>query len=146
MGKIPQPLRDAIAGNIRTERMRKFPGRGGSKRCAEAFSMFTGKSVSQQQWSPWERGIRTPDESRLEQIAKFFDKTVEYMRRDNRPPVPGAPGGSAAVSAANAAECLSYAALSTPELLMAMGRDRMKAVYRVEISVSSARFVPADDS
>lgn len=59
--------------------MKKYPGRGGGKKCAEAFK------VSPQQWSPWESGKRTPDEIRLEQIATFFDKTVEYMRRDNRP-------------------------------------------------------------
>ena len=79
MGKIPDALREIIAWNIRDCRMRKFPGRGGGKKCAEAFK------VSPQQWSPWESGKRTPDETRLEQIATFFDTTVEYMRRDNRP-------------------------------------------------------------
>lgn len=28
--------------------------------------------------------MRTPDESRLVEIAKFFDVTVEYLRRDHR--------------------------------------------------------------
>lgn len=77
MGKIPTELRETIAKNIREQRMKKFPGRGGGKKCAEAFG------VSPQQWSPWERGMRTPDEERLKQIADFFDVTVEYMRRDN---------------------------------------------------------------
>ncbi len=82
MGKIPSELRETIAKNIRDCRMKKFPGRGGGKKCAESFG------VSPQQWSPWERGMRTPDELRLSQIADFFGVTVEFLRRDNavRPP------------------------------------------------------------
>ncbi len=75
MGKIPNELREAIANNIKIERMKKFQGRGSGKRCAESFG------VSPQQWSPWERGMRTPDEARLEQIAQFFEVSVEYLRR-----------------------------------------------------------------
>ncbi len=85
MGKIPNELREIIARNIRECRLKKFPGRGGGKRCAEAFG------VSPQQWSPWERGMRTPDEMRLSQLADFFGVTVEWMRRDNRPPPAGKP-------------------------------------------------------
>lgn len=77
MGKIPNELRETIARNIRDCRMKKFPGRGGGKKCAESFG------VSPQQWSPWERGMRTPDELRLSQIAEFFGVTVEFLRRDN---------------------------------------------------------------
>ncbi len=77
MGRIPNELRETIARNIRDCRMKKFPGRGGGKHCAEEFG------VSPQQWSPWERGMRTPDELRLQQIADFFEVTVEYLRRDN---------------------------------------------------------------
>lgn len=77
MGKIPNELRETIARNIRDCRMKKFPGRGGGKKCAESFG------VSPQQWSPWERGMRTPDEQRLSQIADFFGVTVEFLRRDN---------------------------------------------------------------
>ncbi len=77
MGKIPDKLRTTIAQNIRNCRMKKFPGRGGGKRCAEAFG------VSPQQWSPWERGMRTPDELRLDQIAEFFGVTVTYIREDH---------------------------------------------------------------
>lgn len=77
MGKIPNELRETIAQNIRDCRAKKFPGRGGGKKCAEAFG------VSPQQWSPWERGMRTPDELRLSQIAEFFGVTVEFLRRDN---------------------------------------------------------------
>lgn len=78
MGKIPNELRETIARNIRECRMKKYPGRGGGKKCAESFG------VSAQQWSPWERGMRTPDELRLLQIADFFGVTVEFLRRDNR--------------------------------------------------------------
>lgn len=83
MTRIPQKLRETIARNIRAWRMRKYPGRGGGKRCAEEFG------VSPQQWSPWERGLRTPDELRLQEIADFFGTTVESLRRDTS--IPGAP-------------------------------------------------------
>lgn len=93
MGKIPNDLRVTIARNIRDCRGKLYPGRGGQKKCAEAFTLFVGKNVSPQQWSPWERGMRTPDEVRLEQMAKFFRVTVEYLRTDHRerPRPPGAP-------------------------------------------------------
>ncbi len=80
MRRTPQELRETIASNIRNCRLEKYPGRGGAKLCAEAFG------VSPQQWSPWERGSRTPDELRLSEIADFFGVTVEWLRRDNRPP------------------------------------------------------------
>ena len=91
MGKIPNELREAIARNIRDCRMKKYPGRGGGKKCAESFG------VSPQQWSPWERGMRTPDELRLSQIAEFFGVTVEYLRRDNsvKKPDPAQASGDA---------------------------------------------------
>lgn len=86
MGRIPDPLREIIARNIRGCRQKKFPGRGGGKKCAEAFG------VSPQQWSPWERGMRTPDETRMEQLAAFFGVTVEFLRTDHaKPPVESAP-------------------------------------------------------
>lgn len=78
MGKIPNELKATIARNIRECRIKKFPGRGGGKKCAETFG------VSPQQWSPWERGMRTPDELRLQQIAEFFEVSVEFLRRDNQ--------------------------------------------------------------
>ncbi len=77
MGRISNELRRVIAENIRAARMKKFPGRGGGKKCAEAFG------VSPQQWSPWERGMRTPDEFRLRQLAEFFGVTVDHMRHDH---------------------------------------------------------------
>jgi len=86
MGKMPDALRETIARNIRDCRLRKYPGRGGGKKCAESFG------VSPQQWSPWESGKRTPDELRLEQIASFFGTTVEWFRRDHRNEMLGAIG------------------------------------------------------
>ncbi len=80
MGRIPNKLRLTIAQNIRECRKKKFPGRGGCKKCAEAFG------VSPQQWSPWERGGRTPDEIRLQDLAEFFGTTVDWMRRDHTQP------------------------------------------------------------
>ena len=80
MGKIPEQLRQVIVANIRACRVEKYPGRGGGKRCAEAFG------VSPQQWSLWACGLRTPDELRLSQIADFFGVTVEHMRRDHSTP------------------------------------------------------------
>ncbi len=77
MGRIPDELRKIIAANIRAERMKKFPGRGGCQKCAEAIG------VSPQQWSPWEHGTRTPDEMRLRQLADLFGVTVEHMRCDH---------------------------------------------------------------
>lgn len=77
MGKIPTELRAAIAQNIRTCNAALYPGRGGRQKAAEDFG------VSPQQWSPWCRGLRTPDELRLQQIGDFFAVTVEWLRRDN---------------------------------------------------------------
>ncbi|MCD7896526.1 MAG: hypothetical protein LUG50_07605, partial [Planctomycetaceae bacterium] len=39
MGKMPDALRETIARNIRECRLRKYPGRGGGKRCAESFGV-----------------------------------------------------------------------------------------------------------
>lgn len=80
MGKIPIELKQVVAHNIRTCRMKTYPGRGGATKCAKAFG------VSPQQWSPWERAIRTPDESCLSRIARFFNVTDEWMKQDHRPP------------------------------------------------------------
>ncbi len=145
MGRIPQTLRDTIARNIRECRLEKFPGRSG-KICAEAFSEFIGKKVSPQQWSPWERGMRTPDESHLAKIAAFFGKSVEYMRRDNRPPGPNVPPPQEEMPQRHMPNSpdLHYAAMSMPELIMAMHRNGIKAIYQVEISVSAVRFIPSD--
>ncbi len=74
MKQIPELLRRTIADNIRYCREQRFPGQGGSKQCADAFG------VTQQQWSPWELGKRTPNESRLAEIAEFFGTTVEWLR------------------------------------------------------------------
>lgn len=74
MRQMPETLRRVIARNIRYCRELRFPGKGGSKRCADALG------ISQQQWSPWEIGSRTPDECRLKRIADFFGTSVEWMR------------------------------------------------------------------
>ncbi len=133
MPKIEPLLRGIIARNIRECRREKFPGRGGGKKCAEEFSQYSGKNISPQQWSPWESGGRTPNEESLQQIARFFGKTLEYMHSDNHP--------SAPIPRYEPVD-ESYADMSAPELIIFMGRSRMKAVYQVEISVVSVKFVP----
>lgn len=76
MGKIPTELRQAIARNIRACRIRKFPGRGGATRCAEKLA------VPLSQWSQWEKGVYTPNDPRMRQIAEFFDVTVDFLKHD----------------------------------------------------------------
>ena len=137
MRTVPQSLRETIASNIRECRQRLFPGHGGGKRCAAAFSLYIGRQFSPQQWSPWERGTRIPSEESLQKIAAFFGKTIEYMCTNNTRSAPSAAAATPPVS--------SYAGLSAPELVMAMGQSRMKAVYQVEISVTSVQFVPCTE-
>lgn len=67
-------LRDVIAWRITDGRMQKFPGHGGAKKCAEEFG------VSFQQWSQYENGRRTPDDERLDEIAKLFGSTLELLK------------------------------------------------------------------
>jgi transcriptional regulator with XRE-family HTH domain len=86
-----------IARNIRRLKERKFPGRGGSKKCADALG------VTPQQWSPWEIGSRGPDEKTLKAIARLFGVTVDdLLREPESSPSPVAPSASA-VSAMPAA-------------------------------------------
>jgi transcriptional regulator with XRE-family HTH domain len=79
MTRTPKKTRMIIAGNIRTFKEKKFPGRGGSKKCADALG------VTPQQWSPWEIGTRGPDEKTLKAIAKMFGATVEDLLREPEP-------------------------------------------------------------
>lgn len=83
MARVKKELRAAIAANIREQREKIFPGRGGSRKCAEAFG------VTPQRWSPWENGSRSPDEASLQKIASFFGVTSNDLRR--LPPPPPAP-------------------------------------------------------
>lgn len=67
-------LRDIIAWRIASERRRKFPDRGGLGKCARAFG------TSDQQWSQYENGRRTPDDERLGEIAAFFGVSLEHLK------------------------------------------------------------------
>jgi transcriptional regulator with XRE-family HTH domain len=67
-------MRLLIAWRIRDERVKLFPNMGGAKKCAAAFG------VSQQQWSLYESGGRTPDDSKLAHIAKLFKVTLAHMK------------------------------------------------------------------
>lgn len=74
MKKISDEQRKIVAENLLYCRKRRFPGKGGSKSCADALG------VKQQQWSPWELGKIMPGDGRLEEIAKFFGTTVQWLR------------------------------------------------------------------
>ncbi len=76
MTRTPKRIRMIIAGNIQRLKEKKFPGRGGSKKCADALG------VTPQQWSPWEIGTRGPDEATLRAIAKLFGVTVDELLRE----------------------------------------------------------------
>ncbi len=76
MGRLTRMEKEIIAYNISEQRKLRYPGHGGGKKCAEAFG------IPPQQWSPWESGSRTPDDNRLNQIAKFFEVTVADLRRE----------------------------------------------------------------
>ena len=69
-------LRDIIAWRITDCRMKKFPGHGGAKKCAEEFGF------SVQQWSQYENGRRTPDDERLGDIAKLLNTTLELLKTE----------------------------------------------------------------
>jgi transcriptional regulator with XRE-family HTH domain len=74
MGRLTREEKEIIAYNISEQRKLRYPGHGGGKKCAAAFG------IPPQQWSPWEAGSRTPDDNRLNQIAKFFEVTVADLR------------------------------------------------------------------
>lgn len=76
MARMQKHVRIILAANIQRFKEKKFPGRGGSKRCADALG------VTPQQWSPWEIGSRGPDEKTLKAIAKMFGVTVEDLLRE----------------------------------------------------------------
>ncbi len=76
MGRLTREEKEIIAYNISEQRKLRYPGHGGGKKCAAAFG------IPPQQWSPWEAGSRTPDDNRLNQIAKFFEVTVADLRRE----------------------------------------------------------------
>ena len=132
MPQTPNQLRQIIAATIRACRIEKFPGRGGSKRCAEAFG------VSPQQWSPWECGLRTPGEKNLQAIADFFGKPVEKFCR---PPDSSARPEPEPVASSD--DLLLSKELSLPEFLFTLHRERLKAVChcRIEIAVTDIRLV-----
>ncbi len=132
MDQIPKALRETIAKNIRACRQAKFPGRGGQKTCAEQFG------TSQQQWCPWETGIRTPKGNRLVEIAQFFDIPLEQLITEPEPPATP-PQPDEILQPA-----ISYEDMTFPESLAAMHRDKVKAVYTVEMVVSSVDYRPYD--
>lgn len=81
MEKRPNLSREYIAKNITACRKIKHPGRGGQRECAEVFGVLP------QQWSPWERGIRTPTGPRLSRICEYFAVTVEWLSTNHGPTI-----------------------------------------------------------
>ncbi|MCD7907253.1 MAG: helix-turn-helix domain-containing protein [Clostridium sp.] len=136
MHPLPQAVRDCIGKNIRACREMKFPGRGGQKQCAEAFG------VTQQQWSPWESGARTPNSRRLRDIAAFFGVSVEFLIHKADTTGELAAGGRLCPS--DQPHTHMYMDMPLPESLAAMHRNRVKAVYTVEMVVSRVEYRPYD--
>lgn len=93
MARTPKSVRMAIARNIQELKAKKFPGRGGSKKCADALG------VTPQQWSPWEIGTRGPDEKTLKAIAKLFGVGVDDLLREPEPQAAPASPASSTISA-----------------------------------------------
>ncbi|MDR0361254.1 MAG: helix-turn-helix transcriptional regulator [Planctomycetota bacterium] len=62
-----------IAYHIKELREKKFPGRGGPQKCAEALS------VSKYQFYNWENGTRTPRPGNLKKMAEFFGVKLDYF-------------------------------------------------------------------
>lgn len=64
---------EIVSENLRFLRKHYFPGRGGSKKCADALNM------KQQQWSPWEKGQRIPVDESLRKCADLFGVTMKQL-------------------------------------------------------------------
>ncbi len=107
MARTSKRVRMILASNIQALKKKKFPGRGGSKKCADALG------VTPQQWSPWEIGTRGPDEETLEAIAKLFGVTVDELLREPDPPSPppSEPALPVAVQAAGGSELAEIVSL-----------------------------------
>lgn len=126
-----------IAANIRELRMKKFPGRGGAKKCALAYG------VSPQQWSPWERGTRTPGEMHLNQLAEFFEVDVAAFLepRDEVVEEVEAPRFAPVDESVERPPQEGFPPIAGQDdlLTLLLGR-RVKAVYRVELSVTELKY------
>ena len=135
-----------ISDNLTTLREKRFPGRGGSKRCAEELGM------KQQQWSPWENGVRIPNEVSLERIASFFGVTQEYILTDHSPAlgdmeVPAEMGDAdkARHPLGHVHLCLNQemiAASLKDQILPSLRLNNVKAVLKLEFSVLDVEFLP----
>lgn len=142
-----QELLRIISSNLYALRMKKFPGRGGQKKCADLLQM------RQQQWAPWEKGQRMPNEESLERIAEMFEVSVEYLKTDHSSPSKAEPLASALRNtsgdggkpdslidtlAENMAQ--SVAEATKRKLVSAIGTDKIKAVFKLELSLVDLEF------
>jgi hypothetical protein len=135
-----------LSDNLTALREKRFPGRGGSKRCAEELGM------KQQQWSPWENGVRVPNEISLERIASFFGVTQEYLLTDHSHSHAGMEVPFHAGDSGKSAHPIGHlhigvnqemiAASLKNQLLPSMRLNNVKAVLKLEFSVIDVEFLP----
>ena len=128
MARTPKNIRMIIAGNIQRLKAQKFPGRGGSKKCAEAIG------VTPQQWSPWEIGTRGPDEKTLKAIAKLFGVSEDDLLREPEPapsPAMSAHGSGLAAGTNELTEIMSLLLQAQSEYVAgARSADQMSDLMR----------------
>lgn len=117
--------RDAVAEVIWALRRSRYPEHGGARRAAGDFG------VSPTQWSQWETGKRMPGRLRLRQLAQFFGVTPQTFLGDAAAPASPVPGAPVSPSPLPAVPGTSF-----PELLTTLQGQRLKAIYRVEVTVS----------
>ncbi|MDR1613590.1 MAG: helix-turn-helix domain-containing protein [Planctomycetota bacterium] len=75
---LTQEEKNTLVENLRALRNSRHPGRGGGRKTAKEFG------VVPQQWSHWESGKRTPNNSHLKRIADFFGVAPEDLIRPGR--------------------------------------------------------------
>lgn len=132
-----------VSTNLSRLRNEKYPGRGGKKSCSEALGL------KQQQWTPWEKGVRLPNDDSLAKIAELFGVTVEYLKTDHavsadiKAEVRATEShdavlndlvqGVSSVIASNLAK--KSVASSVEQHFAAMNLDKIKAVLQLELSI-----------
>lgn len=134
-----ETMRRIISENLLSLRQQKYPGRGGSKKCADEMG------YKQQQWSPWEKGTRIPSEESLTKIARFFDVPVEYLVTDHSTPQPAAHHGGWQTENRAApdrvAGAVADAVSDNMKRQIAANLCGIKAILKVELSIVDVEFV-----
>lgn len=123
-----------VSENLAFLRRQKYPGRGGSKKCAESLGW------RQQQWSPWEKGLRLPNNDSLARIAEHFGVSVRYLETDNMElhrgeedaPVKATPDSEPENMKTNVAQSVEKQILNL---------TNFKAILKVELSVVGVEII-----